>query len=248
MKQIVLTVGLGWVAALGLAQSNQPAEPDSNSVVIAVVGGIDITLQDKARLDGLIFETLLAKFARDQKIAPTEAELDAFIRKTEELRKEHQRELEQDLPELRKELQSTKLNDRERKDQEELLRLTERALNSFREIQSLNQRQQDELRVMQRRRAEQFVLRWKINQALYRKYGGRVIFQQAGPEPLDACRDFLRDQERTGAFIIVDKQLAAQFWRYFTIDSLHTFLPPEEAAKSMQAELPDVLVEMGLRR
>ena len=234
MKQIVLTAGLGLVTALGLAQSNQPAEPVSNSVVIAVVCGRDITLQDKSQLNGLIFETLLDKFAKDNKITPTEAELDAFARKQEEQRNEHQRELEQDLPELRKELQSTTLNARDRKDKEELLRLTERALKSYREIQSLSKSQEDELRPMKRRMAEQFVLRWKINQALYRKYGGRVIFQQAGMEPLDAYRDFLRDQERTGAFIIVDKQSPVQFWRYFTTDSMHTFLSPEEAAKSMQ--------------
>jgi len=241
MKQIVLTIGLGWVAVLGLAQSNQPAEPVANSVVIAVVCGQDITLQDKSRLDGLIVATLLDKFAKDNKIATTEAELDAFTRQTEEKHKEHQQELEQDLPELRRELQSTTLNDRDRKDKEELLRLTERALKSFREIQKLSQDKEEEMRPMKRRRAEQFVLRWKINQTLYQKYGGRVIFQQAGVEPLDAYRDFLRDQERTGAFIIVDKESATQFWRYFTTDRLHTFLPPAEAAQSMQ--IPWWLIE-----
>ena len=234
MKQIILTIGFGLVGAWGWAQSNQTVEPASNSVVIAVVCGQDITDRDKAELNGLIFETLLEKFAADNKIVPTAAELDAFARKTEDQRTAHQRELEQDLPELRKELQSTTLTDRDRKDKEELLRLTERALQSYREIQKLSQGQEDALRPMQRRRAEQFVLRWKINQALYRKYGGRVIFQQAGLEPLDAYRDFLRDQERTGAFIIVDKQSAAQFWRYFTTDRMHTFLPPKEGAQSMQ--------------
>ena len=35
-------------------------------------------------------------------------------------------------------------------------------------------------------------------------HGGRVIFQQAGPEPLDACRDFLKEQQKMRAFQILD--------------------------------------------
>ena len=234
MKQTVLTISLGLATVWCAAEPRPTAGPGSNSVVIAVVCGQVISRQDQPRLDGMIFETLLEKFARENKITPTEAELDAFTRGTDEQRKDHQQELEQDLPELRRELQSTTLPERDRKDKEELLRLTERALSSFREIQSLSRDQADELRLLNRRRAEQFVLRWKINQALYRKYGGRVIFQQAGLEPLDAYRDVLRDQERTGAFIIVDKDSEKEFWRYFTTESMHQFLPAEEAARSME--------------
>ena len=34
--------------------------------------------------------------------------------------------------------------------------------------------------------ARQFIVPWKIERELHRTYGGRVIFQQAGPEALDA--------------------------------------------------------------
>ena len=42
--------------------------------------------------------------------------------------------------------------------------------------------------------ARQFIQAFKVNQSLYAEYGGRVLFQQAGPEPIDAYRDFLRDE------------------------------------------------------
>ena len=44
------------------------------------------------------------------------------------------------------------------------------------------------------------IRQWKSNRQLYREYGGRVIFQQFGPEPLDAYRRFLEEQQNAGAF------------------------------------------------
>jgi len=134
---------------------------------------------------------------------------------------------------LRKKLESTVLNEQERKQLETCLQSTGDALKSFWEIQERNKEMKEHLRPMLRRIAEPFVSRWKINQALYRKYGGRVIFQQAGMEPLDAYRDLLKEQEKAGAFQILDKQYEVPFWRNFTTDSMHSFLSSEEGAKAM---------------
>ena len=49
-----------------------------------------------------------------------------------------------------------------------------------------------------RRFSEQWVARWKMNKALYEKYGGRIIFQQAGMEPIDAYRAQLKDIRKKG--------------------------------------------------
>jgi hypothetical protein len=76
------------------------------------------------------------------------------------------------------------------------------------------------------------IVRWKTMRALYRQYGGRVVFQQAGPEPLDALRRFLEDGEKRGDFRIADPGLEAAFWRYFRNDAMHSFYPrgsPQEA-------------------
>ena len=58
-----------------------------------------------------------------------------------------------------------------------------------------------------------------------------MIFQQAGPEPVDAYRDFLREQEKNGSFQILDKQYRAPFWQYFTNDAMHTFYSKSDGAK-----------------
>jgi hypothetical protein len=46
------------------------------------------------------------------------------------------------------------------------------------------------------------IRQWKLNRALYRQYGGRIIFQQLGPEPLDAYRRYLEERQAAGDFVI----------------------------------------------
>ena len=65
-----------------------------------------------------------------------------------------------------------------------------------------------------------------------REYGGRIIFQQGGPEPLDAYRRFLEAQQRQGAFAIADKELEAAFWRYYKDDAIHSFYPTGSAEEA----------------
>lgn len=76
-----------------------------------------------------------------------------------------------------------------------------------------------------------FIWQWKTNKALYEQYGGRIIFQQGGPEPLDAYRRFLEEAQARGEFEITNPALEGEFWRYYRDDSIHSFYPagsPEE--------------------
>lgn len=76
--------------------------------------------------------------------------------------------------------------------------------------------------------AKNFVLGWKINKALYKKYGGDVIFQQANPlEPVGAERRFLEEQEKSGSFQILDAKERAKFFEYY-VRPQHFVIPPSE--------------------
>ena len=67
-----------------------------------------------------------------------------------------------------------------------------------------------------RRIPEGMVLDWKISKALYQRYGGEVIFQQANPmEPVGAMRQFLQEQEKRGAFTIQGTADRDGFYDYF---------------------------------
>ncbi len=81
------------------------------------------------------------------------------------------------------------------------------------------------LKQSSRKSSERWVASWKMNKALYKKYGGRVIFQQAGIEPIDAYRDFLNDIKEKGALKILKPLYAGvfdEFERY--LDMGHNYL------------------------
>ncbi|WP_050799590.1 hypothetical protein [Thiocapsa marina] len=91
---------------------------------------------------------------------------------------------------------------------------------------------------MRRDVARAIIRQWKINKALHAQYGGRIIYQQLGPEPLDAYREFLQQRRAEGAFRIQDPALAEGFWRYFTDESIHDFMTPGGADAARAFKVP----------
>jgi len=77
-----------------------------------------------------------------------------------------------------------------------------------------------------------FIQQWKINRALYQQYGGRIIYQQGGPEPLDGYRKFLEESAARGDFRIANPDLEAGFWRYYRDESIHDFYKPGSAEEA----------------
>jgi heat shock protein HslJ len=80
-----------------------------------------------------------------------------------------------------------------------------------------------EVEQMRRDMGRAMIRQWKLNRALYRQYGGRIIYQQLGPEPIDAYRRYLEERRAAGDFTIHQKAFEDRFWRYFTTDSMHDF-------------------------
>ena len=73
--------------------------------------------------------------------------------------------------------------------------------------------------------SEQWVASWKMNKALYEKYGGRIIFQQAGIEPVDAYRAQLKDIREKGGLKILKPEyvdIFSEFERYLEMG--HNYL------------------------
>jgi heat shock protein HslJ len=79
---------------------------------------------------------------------------------------------------------------------------------------------------MRRQLAYAMIRQWKINKSLYQTYGGRIIYQQLGPEPLDAYRQYFEKRQSAGDFTIFSPAMAEYFWAYFSDESRHDFMPP----------------------
>jgi hypothetical protein len=76
--------------------------------------------------------------------------------------------------------------------------------------------------------AEASVRQWLLNKALYERYGGAVIFQQANPlEPVGAYSSFLKEHEQKRSFVILDPDHERAFWSYYTREH-HSTVPPDE--------------------
>lgn len=225
MKLILVAAVLSAVPSI-IAQR---AAKDTN--VIAVVLGKQIIASETNELTGIILGSLTEQFAIENSIEPTPEELDVLIRMTDETGKQWKIRSQEERAKLIEELGSPSLSGSEREKKETRLKKLERLLKFVADKEKESMANEEQARSMKREVALSFARPWKINQALYRKYGGRVVFQQAGLEPLDAYRDFLKEQEKKGNFKILDKTCAANFWGYFTNDAGHTFYSQEEGAK-----------------
>lgn len=91
---------------------------------------------------------------------------------------------------------------------------------------------------MRREMGRALIRQWKLNRALYQHYGGRIIAQQLGPEPLDAYRRYLQERQADGDLVIHDHALQDAFWRYFTDDRMHFFYDPGSEAEAQAFEIP----------
>jgi polyribonucleotide nucleotidyltransferase len=233
-RNIIKIVFVAGILILALSHADQSKAHDGENETIAVVLGKKITLKDKDKLNGMIFGALLENYASENSIEPTEAELDAFVKRTEEMRKQQQADFEKDREKLTQELKSSSLTEKEKKEKTERLNTIESILKTTKEAEERTKGMDEEMRTMKRNMARHFVRTWKINKSLYEKYGGRIIFQQAGIEPLDAYRQFLKEQEKKKAFEILNKDFEASFWKYFVDDSMHTFYSKDDGAKLME--------------
>ncbi|MEZ5811621.1 MAG: META domain-containing protein [Rhizobiaceae bacterium] len=110
--------------------------------------------------------------------------------------------------------------------------------NGSADEKSLTPEEAEQLGELRQQMARSIIRQWKINKALYDTYGGRIIYQQLGPEPLDAYRNFLEQRRSEGAFEIHGKAMADAFWRYFTDDSIHDFMEPGGADEARAFAVP----------
>ncbi|WAC21455.1 hypothetical protein OVA24_08655 [Luteolibacter sp. SL250] len=217
----------------------QPDNPESAEVAkegkekittIAEVLGKPIKSDQSEALTSLIFTAMMGKYAKEKMIDATDEEVETFLSKNDELGKSTRDGFIRDKKRLEEELKSTSLSDADRKKKEEELAMAVDVLkNMDEETEKPKKPDADEKKM-----AREFVRTWKVNRALFKQYGGRVIFQQAGPEPVDAYRDFLREEEAKGSFKITDEESKKVFWKYFTDGSMHTFLDAKEGAQAME--------------
>jgi heat shock protein HslJ len=145
--------------------------------------GEEVRTGDAGAMQEIVLTRLFDRYAEEQGIAVTDAEIDAFVQNMRRGMRAEGLTAEDDLtPEVAAQAEQ-----------------------------------------MRRDMGRSMIRQWKLNRALYQRYGGRIIYQQLGPEPLDAYRRYLEERQAAGDFEIHDKSFEELFWRYFTDDAMHDF-------------------------
>jgi hypothetical protein len=209
------------------SRATNTASIDPNRVVGSVYGKavtagdigltepIDTTVQynaaDKARwhLQDRIakaFATpVIERFVKDEKIAATPGEIADFKQTSAAKTKQHLEELDRDLLGVTQKLAAKDLSAEDRAPLEKKKEQLERTTAQMRKLDS---------REAPDAVAQQLIVAWKIERELKRKYGGRVIFQQFGPEALDGRRQLYEEAEKSGDLKFDDPGVRWVFYYY----------------------------------
>lgn len=232
------TLGLGLLAfglsVLLFAVQAQENYGPPDVPLVAEVLDTKIHTRDPAEMRAVIIGKLVERYAAEQGIAVEPEESDAYLDSLRRVAEEDRRRQEARRTELARKLEAKTLTDAERQSLSSELATLNEVLGSLDETA----RSVTEDQVARRQVAAAFIRHWKINRALYRQYGGRIIYQQGGPEPLDAYRTFLQARERQGAFKILNPAFEAEFWKYFLTDSIHSFYPKGGREEARAFEMP----------
>lgn len=214
--------------AAGQEDAVMEFEHAAQAPLAARVLGTEIRTDDAGEMQSAILKSLFERYEEEHGILVEDWEIEAFIAHLERVKQADLAKQAARLDVIDRRLQSAALDASERQSlQAERDRIDE-FVSNMSEDQSLSAEEALQASAMRSSFAEEMIMHWKLNQALYRQYGGRIAGQQFGPEPIDAYRSFLEEQSREDAFEILRPDFERDFWRYFTDDSMHSFLGPDD--------------------
>jgi hypothetical protein len=146
------------------------------------------------------------RFVEAKRIDATAEEIKACQDRLRQSNEQSVEQMEERLEKVNAELASSTLRDENAAKLEKERTFLENILPTLRHV--AKQTPSEEI-------ARQLVVASKIEQALYRTYGGRVIFQQAGPEALDARRRLFEEAEESGDLKFEDAGVHHMFYYYY---------------------------------
>jgi hypothetical protein len=226
------------LCAVALGASDPDLYGDPDDPIAGKVLGMVIHTDDPEALRYVILEQLTDRYASDKGIAVTQAERDAYVKHLQRSMAQDRQRQEARRDELTRRLAAEALPESERASLASERDTLNALLATLDELADSAAGDPAETAAARDQLADAFIRQWKINQALYREYGGRIIFQQGGPEPLDAYRRFLEERQARGDFELLDADLETRFWRYYLNDSIHSFYPPDSEEEAEVFQVP----------
>jgi hypothetical protein len=148
---------------------------------------------------------VVERFVKREKIEATRDEILKFKSNFRKINERNLHQWEARLVELKKELAEPDLPNEDRTKLEKERAEYEGFVASMRESRAADVPEDE---------ARKYIVTWKTERELHRVYGGRVIFQQAGPEALDARRQLFEHAEKEGDIRFADAGVRHLFYYY----------------------------------
>jgi hypothetical protein len=171
------------------------------------------------KLQSIVWSSVFGDYTAKLKIEPTQQEIASQISNQERFIKEDRVRREKDRQNLIKELALPGITEARRKQAQQYLD-TLNSLHGFDERRDKEQSSPEGAKRWQEAQLKVsavWVKQWKVNQSLFREFGGRIIFQQAGWEPIDAYRKLLEQYETRKAFVVHDPAMHEAVYSYFKL-------------------------------
>lgn len=164
----------------------------------------------------------LTWFVAEQKLAATEADIEAYAKWNEEFMRRDKQRRARRVQAIEAELAKPGLA-QERREQ------LQREREVFRQAAARDAEREAAARDPGARQRVwgPWITSFKANRALYEKYGGRVGLTKFGPEPIGALEALLREREKAGALRIFDEALAREFWGWYAVQPRRPAKPEE---------------------
>ena len=184
-------------------------------------------------LEGLMWRSLSDHFLSEQGIKPIQDEIEAFVSFLKVQDSVQLDKFQKERREILEKLKAPNLKEGEKNSLSKQLEIFDTAIQQELEIKEENKKIPNYDQIQEkswRNIASITITEWKFNKALYEKYGGRVIFQQAGLEPIDAYKQFLMAQRNKKTYEILDSSFIHVFGgleKYFEME--HTYVEEKDA-------------------
>ncbi|MEA3468273.1 MAG: hypothetical protein U9R57_08635 [Thermodesulfobacteriota bacterium] len=191
--------------------------------VVAEVLGMQIRTKDPAEMQSVIGAKIFHEYAKQNKIVASQKDIDRYMALIAKFMRDDRKKRDARRVEIQQQLKTGSLPaERTKHLQSELATLEDLHKEALAEDSGSKQEKEEILKVQQAT-AKSIIEQWMINKALYHQYGGRIIHQQTGPDPIDAVYDFLKEQQKKEAFKILNKSFDEFFWEYFANENKHCF-------------------------
>ena len=192
------------VFALCLSRSIA-AEPVEPTTPVMVFGEKIIAAQSDR-----IWRVICDRFAQENKLVASDAECEAFEKFQDAVMRKAREKRKRELADIELQLKSAGIPEAKKQELQ-----TNRDMYLSLENTAAGMEKLPGIKEVQRKNSRPWITLYKVDKALYEKYGGAVAITKTGLFPFEARRKLIEEHIHRGDIVFADKTFEAKFWESY---------------------------------